>query len=154
MITIRTVQEKKGVDVELIGVIDGPDDLKELENWGKSDLLVDCRQVVRINSVGLRAWRNCFDRLRKRGVRIKFVDLAPVLVNQTAFLADLVYPYECVSIIIPFLCAQCDTDVVRSCPVENLKSMDLKNPTETCAKCGGEMSMDENPDHYFSIFTR
>lgn len=137
--------------VSLIGVMDETVNLGRLLTGLSGEAHLSCREISRINSLGIKEWRKFFDGVRKSGVKLHFSELSPVIVEQINFISDFISQSEVVSVCLPFLCAKCEQVQLIVRAVEELRSSDLQNPSADCPKCGTAMEFDELPGQYFAF---
>ena len=67
------------------------------------ELHVNCREIPRINSMGITKWILFFRDLREKGIRLKFTEVAVPVVNICNFVAGMVGKDEVESFFLPLL---------------------------------------------------
>lgn len=111
----------------------------------------DCRDVSRINSMGIKMWCVYFRELRQKGVNLRFHNCSPAIVEQCSYVAHFINIGELHSICLRFFCSKC---ILESLVVESTLSLiesKFKLPTITCELCSSAMAFDESPEEYFSF---
>ena len=137
--------------ITMNGVIDETVDFSKLSEAGKSELHLICREVNRINSVGIKIWRDFFRNYREKGGSLRFHELSPALVATMNYISDFVEVKELVSVCAPYVCPTCKTAAIKVLTVAEAKGYLPKPPPMTCPKCSAEMELDEIPEEYFSF---
>ena len=133
------------------GVIDETVDFSKLSDARKSDLHILCREVNRINSVGIKIWRDFFRNYREQGGSVRFHELSPALVATMNYISDFVEIKELVSLCAPYICPKCKTSALKVLTVAEAKSCLPTPPSMACPKCSALMELDEIPEEYFSF---
>lgn len=141
----------------LQGIVDESVDLAKLVGIDFTSLELNCREVTRINSLGVREWRTYFHRLRCDAVSIRFVELSPVLVTSLCVVSHMVEPAEIHSICAPFQCTSCSKTSLVVFGIEQLKALDPVRrdlAPVPCQECGKPASFDDYADEYFSFLEK
>lgn len=149
-------KDDKSVPPKLIlsGIIDEAADLSPLLEGNPRALHLDCRNVSRINSIGVKLWREFFGRYRKGGGRAHFFNLSPALVSPLNYLSDFAQKDEIRSICVPFMCLSCEKTTIATYTTDELTKLNLNLTPPPCAACGAKTEMDEIPEEYFSFLTK
>lgn len=135
----------------LSGVIDEHAGFEKEFSDGAKELIVICGEIERINSVGVLLWRRFFSKLRNTGVKIKFQEIAPVILIQTGFIADLILKDEADTMHLPFTCSSC-SDVTGVLFTKQTLAQFAQQPTsQKCKKCGSEAVFDELIEEYTGL---
>jgi hypothetical protein len=138
----------------LKGVVDESVDLKALlGGFGKS-LNLYCKDVSRINSLGVKLWKEYFATFRKEGGEVKFFELSPALVASMNTVLDFVIKSEALSVCAPFLCENCDKSSVKIVSTADVPAFVNSGLTMTCPFCKAEAEFDDLPMQYFSSILR
>lgn len=113
---------------------------------------INCANVTRINSVGIRLWTQYFDQLRKKGLRLKFIECSPPIVEQTSIYTNFINKDEIESFYLPFYCSRCEKELNKLFDTQSIKQIDPDNLSTPCSTCGGKASFDEIPNKYLAVF--
>jgi hypothetical protein len=140
--------------IYLSGVIDESAFLSPLLEGKPSDLFLFLQNVSRINSVGVKIWREFFAQFRKAGGKLNFFEIAPALVSAANYLSDFILPEEVRSLCIPFFCENCGRSVTKVYEFYELKKLNFDVTPPTCGECGCKTEIDEVPEEYFSFLSR
>lgn len=140
--------------INLIGSINEDVDFKTVFGPLSKNLEINCRQVTRLNSMGIKGWCLFFQGLRDSGAKISFYECVPALVEQCNFLSNLMLTPEVVSICLRYICPSCDSEHTEIAKVVDLKMNNITVPTVNCQSCKTEMEFDEIPSQYFSFLRR
>ena len=152
---VSIVKEMRGNSIvaKLSGTIEENINFKNLLGDVSGSLIVNTKEVFRINSDGVRAWIQYFQSLQSKGVKITYEDCSVAIVEQINMVANFRCGGTVQSIIVPHLCLKCSTHTDDSYTVDQLKSLDFKVSPLKCPKCGGWAELDEIPEEYFSFLT-
>jgi anti-anti-sigma regulatory factor len=154
VINVVKEQQGKALVVRLVGSIEESvsfDQLIGVPQAPTDELQINCKGVVRINSVGVKTWIKYFQSLSSRGIKLKFVELSTALVEQMNFISNFRCGGEVESIYVPFACEKCHSELVGLFRVDALKKMQCKIPPLQCSKCGGKAVFDDVPEEYFGF---
>jgi len=115
---------------------------------------VYCKEVPRINSVGVKGWIKYFTACAGAGATIKFFECSTAIVEQINMIANFAPGNHVESIYAPFACASCGAELVGLFKVEDIKKANMNLPKLKCSKCGGEAEFDDIPEEYFAFLSR
>jgi hypothetical protein len=147
------VQESAGkATVDLKGVMDEFAVFDKLQALQSQSVAIGCKGVDRINSVGVKRWRELFSELRAKGMKFKFREVAPCLMNQACSIADFILADEIDSVCCPFRCDNCDEERVIVIASQDHSKIASGQISEICSQCKSPMEFDEIPDKYFAVF--
>ncbi|HLE00444.1 MAG TPA: hypothetical protein VJB59_09300 [Bdellovibrionota bacterium] len=153
---INVVKEQKGNSllVRLTGSIEESVNFEQIIGLTSPELIVNCRDVPRINSVGVKAWIKYFQSLQAKNIKMHFIECSTAIVEQINLISNFI-PEGCVeSIYVPFSCGTCKSELVGLFKTEDLKKLEFKLPPLKCTKCSGQASFDDIPEEYFSFLMR
>lgn len=137
---------------KLKGVMDETVDLARLLGTGFKELEINAREVNRINSLGVKIWRNYFHKLRCDGVKVRFLELSPELVLQLNYLSDFIEKNEIVSLCAPYHCAGCGSQTLLTVLVASIpKGQTPQVSPIPCQNCQKPAEFDEIPEEYFNF---
>jgi anti-anti-sigma regulatory factor len=149
MITINKQPTTNGLLVELAGAIEENVHLEQMIGPVKGSLVVNCKGVTRINSVGVKTWMKYFQGLKAAGVEIKFVECSYPIIEQLNMISNFACGGEVESILLPYSCVTCQNEFVATCTTAQLRATGLQPPAARCEKpdCGAQF--DDDPEEYF-----
>lgn len=138
------------VVVQLPEVIDERVDFVKVIGKSMPDMLIDCSQLKRINSVGVRNLKIALNRLRIDGSKLTFVGISPPLTEAMDFVSNLI-PEEATieSIYLPYCCTGCGLQFQELNPYAGLSARRDQLMTAVCPKCGKSAEFDNLPEIYF-----
>lgn len=160
---LKVIREQNGsvLTVILSGVIDENTDLDKLIYDPGKFLLVNCRRIERINSAGIRSWMRFFKALSYRGVKFKFLECSPAIVESINVIPGFTAGGEIESIYVPYTCTGCHTGFVQLNSTPKLKLLFPSNPPPgsppgklpdiACPKCGKQAVFDEETEDYLGF---
>jgi anti-anti-sigma regulatory factor/DNA-directed RNA polymerase subunit RPC12/RpoP len=153
---INVVKEQKGqaLHVRLAGSIEESVNFDQLIGIPPAELVVNCKEVPRINSVGVKAWIKYFQGVQARGTKLKFVECSTAIVEQINLISNFSVGGAVESIYVPFSCTHCKSELVGLFKTEDLKRLNLQLPELKCSKCGGKAVFDDIPEEYFGFLMR
>lgn len=151
MLIVKRDNAANPVKIALSGVVDETTDF--LSSIGKQSNSFDvyCREVTRINSVGIKLWREYFGKLRTSNTTLRFFELSPPLVATVNYISDFISNKEIHSVLAPFHCSNCNHTSLKLFTTDELKSSSADLPKIQCDKCKGPAEFDEIPDEFFSF---
>jgi anti-anti-sigma regulatory factor len=153
---LNVIKEQKGnaLVVRLSGSIEENVNLDQLIGPPPAELHVICKEIPRINSVGVKAWIKYFQAAQAKGTKIKFLECSTAIVEQINLISNFTANGTVESIYVPFACGNCRTELVGLYRTEDVKKMAMKIPDLKCSKCGGNASFDDIPEEYFEFLER
>ena len=151
MITVSRRDEADGIHIQIAGTIEESVNLDAEIGPVSQKLYINCKGILRINSVGVKAWIVYFQKLRANGISFQFEECSPPIVDQMNMISNFSCGGPVLSILLPFSCTRCNKEFMVSCPTERLKATDLQVPPVKCEQetCGAVF--DDDPDEYFSF---
>ena len=155
---LNVVKEQKGTTLiaRLTGSIEESVDFNKLIGLPTKDqeLLVNCKGVPRINSVGVKAWIQYFKSLQEKSVKFRFEECSTAIVEQINLISNFTCGAPVDSIFVPFSCENCKTELVGLFKGDALKKINFNVPALKCSKCGGRALFDDIPDEFFSFLMK
>lgn len=140
--------------VFLSGVVDENADFDALFGTVAHDLRVNCKEIERINSAGVRNWVAFFESLKGMGIRLTFQECSVAITAQLSMIVNFGAGGTIESICLPYACATCAGNFIAVVTVEKLKKISGKIPNLTCPKCGGSAVFDEIESDYLAFLSR
>ncbi len=139
------------IQYTLVGVIDETADLEKSLAISQPSAHLYCREVSRINSVGIKLWRDYIGTLRKQNVSLRFFELSPPLMATVNYLSDFINNDEIASFCAPFLCEKCGQLDLKIVKMEEAVSFAATLPVVLCSKCQNKTVFDGIQEEYFSF---
>jgi anti-anti-sigma regulatory factor len=150
-----TKEQKGNVTVaRLTGNVDDTDDFFKSIGTPAGPLVINCRGINRINSVGVKAWIKFFGSLQQQKLPFSFEDFAPVLVENINMVQNFNCGAPITSVMVPYCCGSCNAPAFRVMKPEEIKAASFQPPAIACPKCGQESEFDDDPDEYFAYLQR
>ncbi len=153
---IQVEKEQKGsISVyKLSGNIEEDTHLEEILGPPKPQMEIHCKNISRINSIGVKTWIKYFQGCQKAGSKITYVECSTAIVEQI----NLILNFNCggtvESVYLPFSCTQCRTELAGLFKVVDLKKLNMTLPTLKCTKCSGKAEFDDIPEDYLAFLNR
>jgi anti-anti-sigma regulatory factor len=150
---VNVVKEQKGsaLVVRLTGSIEESVNFDQLIGPPPGELWVNCKEIPRINSVGVKAWIKYFQGAQQKGTKLKFEECSIAIVEQINLISNFTCGGEVQSIYVPFAYGKCGAELVGLFTQDALKKVNFQIPPLKCTKCGGEAAFDDIPEEYFSF---
>lgn len=153
---LNIVKEQKGnaLLVRLSGSIEESANLDQLIGPPPSELHINCKEVPRINSVGVKGWIKYFQSASTKGTKLRFQECSTAIVEQINLISNFTAGGVVESIFVPFSCVTCKSELIGLFKTEDLKKMGFNLPDLKCTKCGGKAVFDDIPEEYFGFLSR
>ncbi len=153
---VNVSKDKKGdvLYVRLSGAIEETVNFDQLLGAPPVEMEVNCKEIPRINSVGVKAWIKYFQSCQKRGTKLRFVECSTAIVEQINLISNFTCGGTVVSVFVPFSCLNCKSELVGLFKTEEIKKLQLKLPELKCTKCGNKAVFDDIPEEYFGFVAR
>jgi hypothetical protein len=153
---LNIVKEQKGnaLVVRLSGSIEESVNFDQLIGPPPKELHVICKEVPRINSVGVKAWIKYFTTASAQGTKLSFSECSTAIVEQINLISNFTAGGPIESIYVPFSCTSCKTELVGLFKTVDIKKISLQLPELKCSKCGGKAVFDDIPEEYFGFLNR
>ena len=150
MAEVHRVSAPNGWLVRIAGTVDENFDGRRTFDGLSNTVVFDLDGVDRITSFGVREWIESLQRVNAE--YYAFIRCRPSIVTQFNMVADFGVQGQLVSLYVPFECTECGEYFEELCDLrhdyDRIASLDL--PTRHCAKCKGELELDDVPEQYFS----
>ncbi len=149
MITVNKQPVPDGLLVEIAGAIEENVNLDQMIGPVNGVLVVNCKGVTRINSVGVKTWMKYFQGLKAAGKAFRFVECSQPIIEQLNMISNFSCGGEIESILLPYSCGKCHKEFVAACSTRELREGGLQAPIARCEKpdCGAQF--DDDPEEYF-----
>ncbi|MBC7692316.1 MAG: hypothetical protein H7222_11175 [Methylotenera sp.] len=153
---INVTKEQKGevLVVRLSGSIEESVNFDQLIGPPPPDLHVNCKEVSRINSAGVKAWIKYFQAAAAKGTKLRFLECSTAIVEQINLISNFVVTGEVESIYVPFSCTSCKAELIALFKTVDLKANGLTAPELKCTKCSGNAVFDDIEEEYFGFLSR
>jgi len=131
----------------LEGIINEFAKFQPLFDYDGPSIILNLKQISRINSTGVREWINAIEKVSK-DVEIFFEDCPPVVVYQMTMIPNFTARAKVLSVFAPYYCAECghQEDILI-----NMEGFNLDDglPERKCPECQSEMEFDDDEESYF-----
>lgn len=154
MFNVSKEQIGKALLVRLSGTIEESADFDKLIGPPPPELHIHCKDVPRINSVGVKAWIKYFQRAKAGGTKLKFLECSTAIVEQINLISNFMCGGAIESIYVPFSCEKCHSELIGLFKTEDLKKLKFKIPELKCSRCGGKTVFDDIPQEYFGFLMK
>lgn len=154
MVNVTKENRGKTLVIKIVGSIEETVDFDELFGPPPEDMEINCKEVPRINSVGVKGWIRYFQNCRAKGTNLHFVECSTAIVEQINLISNFTCGGSVDSIFVPFSCSKCKSELVGLFKTADLKRIEFKLPDLKCTKCGGAATFDDIPDEFFSFLMR
>jgi hypothetical protein len=153
---VNVAKEQKGnaLVVRLSGSIEESVNFEQLIGLPPAELHVNCKDVPRINSVGVKSWIKYFQTVANKGTKLSFQECSTAIVEQINLISNFCCGGQVESIYVPFACTGCKSELVGPFKTEDLKKLNMQVPDLKCPKCGGTAVFDDIPEEYFGFLMR
>jgi ABC-type transporter Mla MlaB component len=151
VLNVTKEQKSDLLSAKLIGSIEESVNFDQLLGVAPATLEVNCKEIPRINSVGVKAWIKYFQSCQQKGTKVRFTECSTAIVEQMNLISNFTCGGMVVSIYVPFSCTHCKTELLGLFKTEDLKNMQFKLPDLNCSKCGQKAVFDDIPEEFFSF---
>lgn len=154
MVNVVKTQQGNILVVKISGSIEESVNFDQLIGPPPAELHVNCKEIPRINSVGVKAWIKYFQAAQAKGTKIKFIECSSAIVDQLNLISNFSAGGVVESIYVPFSCTNCKTELMGLFKSEDLKKLNFEIPELKCSKCGNKAVFDDIPEEYFGFLMR
>lgn len=155
MINVKKAQQNGALVISISGSIEENVNFDQLIGPPVSgEVIVNCKEISRINSVGVKSWIRYFQSVQQKGGKLKFVECSTSIVEQINLISNFTCGGVVESIFVPFSCKNCKAELLGLFKSEDLKKFNLEIPSVKCNKCGGEAVFDDIPEEYLGFLDR
>ncbi len=153
---VNIIKEQKGTNttVRMVGSVEESVEFEQLIGPITGELVVNCKEIPRINSVGVKGWIKYFQVLQQKGVKLKFIECSTAIVEQINLISNFTCGGQVESIFVPFSCTACKGEFIGLFKTEDLRKLNYKVPDLKCSRCGGMAVFDDIPEEYFGFLER
>ncbi len=152
MLNVKKEMKGSTLTAHLSGSIEETANFEDQVGEGFEELNIYCKGVNRINSLGVKGWIKYFSNLSKSGVKLKFFECSPPIVEQINLISNFVSGGEVVNFYVPYICRNCDTEMVGLFEYTEIKKNGVVIPEMSCTNCKtGKAVFDDLEEEYFSF---
>lgn len=154
MLNAKTGKKDKQFVVQLAGQVDDQADIEKAIGTLPAppyEMHVNCGQITRINSIGVKNWIKYFQKIQALRVPIFFYDCAPPIVQQMNLVFNFAAGGKVVSLQVPFSCEDEEHNFTLTFTVPDLKKIGFNIPSQKCPKCSSASEFDDIPKIYFKF---
>ena len=162
---VNVKKETKGsiLVVRIMGSIEETVNFDQLLGAPHPEMEINCKEIPRINSVGVKAWIKYFQSCQAKGSKIRFVECSTAIVEQINLISNFTCGGKVESITIPFFCTHCKEQSTSIYTIEQLTALakteqltaldktDLFKDVK-CTRCQCGLTFDDNFDTYLAAF--
>lgn len=154
VVNVSKEQNGNTLVVRLSGSIEESVNFDQVIGVPPGELHVYCKDVPRINSVGVKGWIKFFLSVQARGTKMKFFECSTAIVEQVNLISNFTAGGDVESMYVPFSCTKCKSELVGLFKSEDLRKLNFQLPDLKCSKCGGASSFDDIPEEYFGFLMK
>jgi anti-anti-sigma regulatory factor len=154
MVQVEKAQNGSVFVFKLSGTIEENTNLDEAIGPNKPQMEINCKNVSRINSIGIKGWIKYFQNCQSKGSKLVFVECSTAIVEQINLISNFTCGGTVESIYLPYCCTKCRAELAGLLKVEDLKKMNMNLPTLNCNKCDGKAEFDDIPEDYLAFLNR
>lgn len=153
---INVVKQQNGnvLTIKLSGSIEETAAFEKLLGPPAPEMIIHCKEVSRMNSVGVKNWMKYFSDARAKGSKVRLVECSPVVVQQINMISNFISGAIVESIFVPFSCTSCKSELLGLYKTADLKKIQFKIPDVKCSKCGSQACFDDIAEEYFGFLMR
>jgi len=153
---IKVAKELNGnvLTLRLSGSIEETVNLEEMVGPTPQEVRIDCKEITRINSVGVKGWIKYFQSLQAKNVKLAFFQCSTAIVEQVNLISNFVCGGTVESIYVPFACTNCKAELIALFKTADLNADAIQLPELKCTKCSGKAVFDDIEEEYFSFLNR
>ena len=145
-------EQRNGIPyMKLTGVIDDSTSFEVTLGTPPPVLHLDCGQITRVNSRGIKMWMDYFGGARFRGTQLEFFDCSPAIIEQFNLISNFGCGGKVRSLQIPYTCSACATCFTKSFTVDEAKKMKKEVKDQPCPKCKAAGTFDDLPEMYLGF---
>lgn len=154
-----TVNKAKKGNLEVFQIVGPVDDRSNFdESFGPvpdspTEIHVNCAQVTRINSVGVKSWIKYFQKVQAKNLKLVFHECAPPIVQQMNMVFNFLCGGKVATLLGPFACEACGNNFLSSLKVADIQSSNFNIQPIPCSKCQKPAEFDDVPKLCFKFLT-
>jgi anti-anti-sigma regulatory factor len=117
-------------------------------------IVLHCKEVSRINSVGVKGWIRYFQACQQAGVQIRLIECSTAIVEQINLISNFTAGGTVDSIYVPFACGTCKKELIALFPTQDLKKLMPNAPKMNCGQANCTATFDDIEEEYFAFLER
>ena len=154
MLKVEKEQKGETLYIKLIGLVDEYLDFYQSIGPFPKEAIINCKEVERLNSAGVKSWIRYFEEAVQYGSQLKFTECSVQVVEQINLIVNFLAGGKVESVYLPFACTSCKKNFVLLMAVDRLRQIRDSLPNPNCPKCGSVTAFDEFEDEYFNFLKR
>ncbi len=154
MLTATKEKQGNATLVRLTGAVEETANFDQLLGPPPAELIVSCKEVPRINSVGVKFWIRYFQQAQAKGVKLTFIECSTAIVEQINLISNFTCGGTVESIYVPFSCESCHKELIGLFKTADLRALNFQLPELKCSKCGGKAVFDDIPEEYMGFLVK
>lgn len=154
MLKVEKNQTGQKLTARLSGAIEESVRFQEKIGTPFPEMDIYCKEISRINSIGVKAWIQYFQQCKSKGSHLRFFECSLAIVEQFNFISNFHCGGSIESVYVPFSCTHCHLELIGLYKTLDLKKMNFKIPSLKCSKCGGQAIFDDIEEEFFQFLTR
>jgi anti-anti-sigma regulatory factor/DNA-directed RNA polymerase subunit RPC12/RpoP len=153
---IKVAKEVNGnvLTLRLSGSIEETVNLDEMVGPTPGEVRVDCKEITRINSVGVKGWIKYFQTLQNKSTKLTFFQCSTAIVEQINLISNFTCGGSVESIYVPFACTNCKAELIALFRTADLNPSSIQLPELKCTKCTNKAVFDDIEEEYFAFLSR
>lgn len=148
MLQVRKERKPDRILLHLSGTIEETVHLSTLFGPPEALMEIHCKDLTRINSVGVRAWVNYFEDCKRRGSTTRFFECSAAIVEQINLISNFLCGGEVISLYVPYFCRHCKSVSSHLYKVSDIRLLKTL-PDVPCPKCELATAFDSPMEEFF-----
>lgn len=132
----------------LKGVINEFAKFTPLFEFEGSEMVLNLKDVTRINSTGVREWINALEKV-DRSIEMYFEECPPIVVYQMTMIPNFTSRVKVKSVYAPYYCTECDNQEEILIDLRDFNLEEKGLPEGKCKECGHDLEFDDDEESYF-----
>lgn len=151
MLKVSKSTQENLTKYNLAGTVDEATDFRAVLGKLPAQSIFNCKEITRINSMGVKNWIQFFTEAKKANTNITFEELSPPLVESLNMIQNFLGGHNLSSLVAPFLCSACQTRFFQTFTIESIKNNKQSFPAAPCIKCKKPAEFDDLPEEFLSF---
>jgi anti-anti-sigma regulatory factor len=147
-------QKNGALFVRIIGTVDENTSFEQMIGPPSQPLIINCKEVSRINSIGVKTWIKYFHNYQAKNIGLTLTECSTAIIEQMNLIANFSCGAKVESIYVPFLCSHCRNEMVALYRTEEIKKLKFEIPKVKCTKCGKPAEFDDTAEEFFTFLIR
>jgi len=155
MLTVQKEIRGASLTMKLSGVINESAKLEDHFDPSIQEVNVYCKEIARINSIGVKAWIRYFQGYKNIGAKLFFHECSTAIVEQLNLVSNFSAGGKVLSVFVPFACKKCSSEMIALFKTEDLVNGEFTMPELNCQKCpDGVAVFDDVEEEYFAFLKK